>query len=276
MAQTAKQRAAAERARAQREIAAREKAKRKQRFYAIAASILALALVVPLVMTALIGNHSAPAPADPAQASPVPADPATPAATQPESNQSGPIAMATEAPNPTLAEGRTWTATLDTTGGEIVLELYGAEAPQAVASFIGLAREGFFNGTLCHRLTTAGIYVLQCGDPTATGGGGPNFRFGPIENAPYDNFYPAGTLAMARQGSFGVGAEAAGTSMGSQFFLVYEDSTIGSDEAGGYTVFGRIVSGLDIVQAVAEAGVAGGGPDGRPAVDFTIEGVTVQ
>jgi len=161
------------------------------------------------------------------------------------------------------------TAVLTTTVGDITIELYGNEAPIAVENFVNLANDGFFDDTTCHRLTTAGIFVLQCGDPEGTGMGGPENRFGPVENAPADNNYPAGTLAMAR-----VGGDA--YSMGSQFFLVYEDSFIPSDAAGGYTVFGRITSGLDLVRAVADAGVVGGASDGRPVTDVTIEGVSVQ
>jgi peptidyl-prolyl cis-trans isomerase B (cyclophilin B) len=180
-----------------------------------------------------------------------------------------PAAAPTTAPDPSVAEGRTWTSTLTTSAGDITVELDGAAAPQAVASFVTLAQAGFFDATACHRLTTAGIFVLQCGDPTGTGGGGPGFTFGPIENAPANDFYPAGTIAMARRGNDGA-------SMGSQFFLVYQDSTIPSDAAGGYTVLGRITSGLDVVQAVADAGVAGGASDGAPATPVTIEGVEVQ
>lgn len=172
-------------------------------------------------------------------------------------------------PDASLAEGRTWTGTISTSQGEIGVELDGAAAPQAVASFVTLAQEGYFDGTGCHRLTTSGIYVLQCGDPTGTGTGSPGYAFGPIENAPADDAYPAGTIAMARQGGDG-------ESMGSQFFLVYEDSTIPADDAGGYTVFGRITSGLDVVQAVADAGVSGGATDGAPATPVTIEGVETQ
>src|SRR5690606_22140275 len=133
-----------------------------------------------------------------------------------------------ELPDPALAEGRTWQVGLTTTAGGLSLELDGAAAPQAVASFVTLAEDGFFDGTTCHRLVTSGIFVLQCGDPTGTGTGGPGYAYGPIENAPADDVYPAGTVAMARM-------ENDGSSMGSQFFLVYEDSTIPSDAAGGYT-----------------------------------------
>ena len=170
-------------------------------------------------------------------------------------------------PDPAIAEGRAWTARLSTTLGDIVLELNGAEAPQAVASFIALARDEFFDDTTCHRLTTQGIFVLQCGDPLGNGKGGPDYRFGPIENAPADDFYPAGTLAMAR-----VGNDA--SSMGSQFFLVYEDSTIPSDPVGGYTVFGRVLDGMDVLEEVAAAGVVQGTE--QPVTAVTIQSVEVE
>ncbi len=170
-------------------------------------------------------------------------------------------------PDPAGAEGRTWQVTLETSCGPIGLELDGAAAPQAVASFLELSRTGFYDASPCHRLTTEGIFVLQCGDPTATGQGGPGYSYGPVENAPADDVYPAGTLAMAR-----VGDDA--ESMGSQFFLVYEDSTIPSDSAGGYTIFGQITSGLEVVQQVADGGT---GEDGTaPARSISIEGVTIQ
>ncbi|GAB2679012.1 peptidylprolyl isomerase [Thalassiella azotivora] len=170
-------------------------------------------------------------------------------------------------PDPALAEDRTWTSTLSTSEGDITLELFGDLAPQSVASFVHLAREDFFAGTSCHRLTTEGIFVLQCGDPTGTGTGGPGYEWGPVENAPADDLYPAGTLAMARQGN-------RADSQGSQFFIVYEDSTIPSDSAGGYSVFGRVTGGLDIVQRIAAGGLADDGV--APRLPISIEGVTVQ
>jgi peptidyl-prolyl cis-trans isomerase B (cyclophilin B) len=178
---------------------------------------------------------------------------------------------AAEAPAPELSEFRTWTGEL-TLNEEITLdiELDGLAAPQAVASFVSLAQLDFFSGLTCHRLTTTGIFVLQCGDPAGDGSGGPDYRFGPIENAPADNVYPTGTLAMARQGGDGA-------SMGSQFFIVYEESTIPADAAGGYTVLGRITGGLDDLQSrIVEAGAEGGSPDGAPAVPTTITSITIQ
>ena len=177
-------------------------------------------------------------------------------------------------PDASLAGARTWTGTLTLNSGAVGIELDGAAAPQAVANFVTLAKDGYFNGTVCHRLAL-GIHVLQCGDPTATGEsgsggtGGPGYTWGPIENAPADGVYKAGTIAMARQSNNG-------SSMGSQFFLVYQDTTIPSDTAGGYTIFGHITSGLGVVQAIADAGVMGGAANDAPASRVTIEGVETQ
>lgn len=162
------------------------------------------------------------------------------------------------APAANTSMGKKWTWTLETTCGPIMIELDGAKAPQAVASAVFLAQQGFYSSTPCHRLTTEGIYVLQCGDPTGKGTGGPGYSYGPVENAPKNDLYPAGTVAMARQGGNG-------SSMGSQFFLVYKDSTIPSDAAGGYTVLGKITGGLGTLEKVAAGGVVGGQPDGAPA-----------
>lgn len=173
------------------------------------------------------------------------------------------------APDPSLSEDRTWTATLTTNQGDIVIEIDGEAAPQATSSFVALAGDSFYHQSECHRLTTSGIYVLQCGAPATVGVDGPNYRFGPIENAPEDDFYPAGTVAMARVAN---DAE----SMGSQFFIVYEDSTIPSDTAGGYTVFGQVTQGLSIVEGVASAGTITGEPDGPPAQSVIVNEVSVE
>jgi len=174
-----------------------------------------------------------------------PADDACPPGVEPVAD---PVQLDTVPPP---ASG-TWTVSMSTTCGDVVLELDADAAPVGVGSFVGLAQAGFYDATPCHRLTTQGIFVLQCGDPTGTGTGGPGYAYGPVENAPADDVYPAGTVAMARVGGDG-------ESMGSQFFLVYEESTIPSDAAGGYTVLGQITEGLQIVQLVAEGGLAGDG-----------------
>ena len=201
----------------------------------------------------------------------------TSAATPPPSSTGSPSASPSSTrilPDPSVAGARTWTGTLTLNSGAVGIELDGAAAPQAVANFVTLAKDGYFNGTVCHRLAL-GIHVLQCGDPTATGEsgsggtGGPGYAWGPIENAPADGVYKVGTIAMARQSNNG-------SSMGSQFFLVYQDTTIPSDTAGGYTIFGHITSGLGVVQAIADAGVMGGAANDAPASRVTIEGVETQ
>lgn len=161
------------------------------------------------------------------------------------------------APDPATAQNRQWTGTLDFNGSELGVTVFGDKAPKAAASFLHLAETDFFVDTKCHRLTTGGFDILQCGDPTGTGSGGPGYEFGPVENAPTDNVYERGTLAMARTSD--------PNSNGSQFFIVYGDTTIPSGAGGGYTVFGEITSGLDAVEKVADQGTANGQQDGPPA-----------
>lgn len=155
------------------------------------------------------------------------------------------------------------TLTLDTNCGEIVIAL-DANAQETVESEAFLADSGFYNNTSCHRLTTEGIFVLQCGDPAGDGSGGPGYSV-PDENLPADGEanYPAGTIAMANAGP--------GTS-GSQFFIVYADTTL----PAGYSIWGNVVSGLDIVQEVASAGVTDGLADGPPVQPVFINTATVS
>jgi peptidyl-prolyl cis-trans isomerase B (cyclophilin B) len=154
--------------------------------------------------------------------------------------------------------------TLVTNCGNIVITTVGAKAPFAMTSIAALAKGGYYDNSLCHRLTTQGLFVLQCGDPTATGRGGPQFTF-PDENLPANtaNNYPAGTVAMANSGP---------NTNGSQFFLVYANTTL----EPSYTIWGTITSGLDIVKAIAKAGAAGGAPDGKPAKTIAIQKVLVN
>jgi len=174
-------------------------------------------------------------------------------------------------PEPALSEFRTWTGAMTINDGlELLYELDGLAAPQAVASFVTLVQDGFYDGLSCHRLTTEGIFVLQCGDPNGDGTGGPDWRFGPIENPPLDDVYAEGVIAMARTGGDG-------SSMGSQFFIVYDESMIPSDAAGGYTIMGRVTSGLEqLVEEVVAQGVLDSSTDGPPAVPTTITGITIE
>ncbi len=173
----------------------------------------------------------------------------------------GTAAKEVEAPPATAAETGEVAATIETTAGDVAVTLDADAAPCTVNSFLSLAEQDYFTDSPCHRLTTAGIFVLQCGDPTGTGAGGPGYSF-PDELTGSETYGP-GTLAMANAGA---------DTNGSQFFMVYDDSPLDPD----YTVFGTISEeGLAVVQQVADAGAAGGAPDGAPAEPVAITGVTV-
>ncbi|MFN8196176.1 MAG: peptidylprolyl isomerase [Nocardioidaceae bacterium] len=151
-------------------------------------------------------------------------------------------------------------ATIATSAGDIGVQLDAGATPCTVNSFLSLADQGYFDDTRCHRLTTQGIFVLQCGDPTGTGAGGPGYSF--KDELSGKETYGAGTLAMANAGP---------DTNGSQFFIVYDDSQL----PPAYTVFGRIDDqGLEVVRGVASAGTDNGSGDGAPATPVTIESVT--
>lgn len=197
--------------------------------------------------------------------------PASPAARQAGSCQAPPATPTTaksfaKAPSASGAKGKTFTATIETNCGDIVLELDGAKAPQTVASFVHLAKENYWKNSPCHRLTAGGsLSVLQCGDPTGKGDGDPGYGYG-IENAPKDGSYPKGTVAMARTQD--------PKSNGGQFFLVYADSTI-PPESGGYSIFAKVVRGSAVLKQVTTAGVEGDGQDGAPQQPISILSVNV-
>ena len=156
------------------------------------------------------------------------------------------------------------TFTFTTNCGEIVIQANGKSAPITVTALAALANGGFYNKTFCHRLVTDEIYVLQCGDPTGTGKGGPNFTYR-AENLPQavEANYPAGTVAMANNGA---------NTNGSQFFIVYEDTSMDPN----YTIWGRVTKGLEIVKAIAKEGVVDGTSEGLPKQMIAIERVRVR
>ncbi|MFG1795270.1 peptidylprolyl isomerase [Nocardia sp. NPDC049149] len=151
-----------------------------------------------------------------------------------------------------------YTATLETNCGAVAIAL-DSKAPETVNSFVFLSEKHYFDLTKCHRVTTQGIFVLQCGDPTATGTGGPGYQI-PDENLAGAT-YPAGTVAMANAGP---------NTNGSQFFLVYKDSPL----PPSYTPFGKVTAGQDVLDSIGNAGVQGGGSDGAPAADVVLNSVT--
>jgi peptidyl-prolyl cis-trans isomerase B (cyclophilin B) len=202
--------------------------------------------------------------------------PAIPLATVPKgAPKTAPTTHCTYAPNPPAARNvgkpparphssAKSQATIVTNQGTVVVDLLNSRAPCTVNSFVFLAKKGYFNNTPCPRLVNSGIYVLQCGDPTGTGSGGPGYKFANENTA--GATYPSGTLAMANAGP--------GTN-GSQFFIVY------AGEGGlqpNYTPFGVVVKGLDIVRKVAEAGNDNSNPagGGKPLKKVTIERVKIS
>lgn len=187
------------------------------------------------------------------------------------SSSSTPGAPTNFLPDKSAAEDRVWSGELVINGIPLGVELDGKAAPQAVASTIYLANKGFYDGVNCHRLTTQALYVLQCGDPNGDGTGGPGFYYGPVENDPADEVYPAGTIAMARQGG-------EPNSNGSQFFIVYKETRLPAEPGiGGYSVIGRITSGLpDLEAAVIAGGVAGDATDGAPNIEAIIGSFKLQ
>jgi peptidyl-prolyl cis-trans isomerase B (cyclophilin B) len=170
-------------------------------------------------------------------------------------------------PATTIDTSAKYTMTLSTTCGDIGIALKTSAAPHTVNSFDFLASKGYFDHTKCHRLTTNGIYVLQCGDPTGTGSGGPGYTI-PDENLKDTSLkggvYPAGTVAMANTGQKHTG--------GSQFFLVYQDSQL----PPSYTPFGTVdAAGMKILKKIAAAGENTGQGDGAPNATVVINKATV-
>jgi peptidyl-prolyl cis-trans isomerase B (cyclophilin B) len=163
----------------------------------------------------------------------------------------------------TIDKSATYTMELATTCGDIDIALKTSAAPRTVNSFDFLAGKGYFDHTKCHRLTTEGIYVLQCGDPTGSGSGGPGYTI-PDENLKdkslKSNIYPAGTVAMANTGQPNSG--------GSQFFLVYQDSQL----PPSYTPFGTVSeSGMKVLKKIAAAGAQAADPTtGNTAPNATV------
>jgi len=174
------------------------------------------------------------------------------------------------APGADLAEGRTWTGELvfnDTVTLGIALD--GAAAPQAVSGWVADVQDDYYLGKSCHRLANGATFsFLQCGSLDGTGAPDPDFSYGPVENAPADGIYPAGTIAMARSDS--------AYSNGSQFFITYKDTPLDTS-TGGYTVFGHVTRGLDeFISTIADKGTADGSADGPPKVATSITKVTVK
>jgi peptidyl-prolyl cis-trans isomerase B (cyclophilin B) len=177
---------------------------------------------------------------------------------------SGTAARKVSLPPATPDYKASYRATIKTNLGSIVIDLLNSKATCTVNSFISLAAQKFFNSTPCFRLSTSNaVYVLQCGDPSGTGRGGPGYAFNDENLA--GATYQTNTVAMANAGA---------STNGSEFFLVYKSSVL----QPSYTPFGTIVSGLNIIQKVAKGGTdnANGAGDGHPKDKVNIESVTIS
>jgi peptidyl-prolyl cis-trans isomerase B (cyclophilin B) len=233
-------------------------ARRRRQVQAGLGAALAVVVVVAgvaFLVTQLGGDESKTTPAA-AGNSATPGGCAYPKSAQPASKDVGVPTVAD------VPDAGTQTVTMKTNVGTITVALDLTNAPCTAHSFAHLAAQRYFDGTSCHRLLDKDqTYVLQCGDPTGSGTGGPGYDFA-NENLPTgaDNPYPAGTVAMANSGP---------DTNGSQFFIVYRDSTFRPD----YSVFGTVTSGLDVVATAAAKGVRPG--TDQPKEKVTFSSVTV-
>jgi peptidyl-prolyl cis-trans isomerase B (cyclophilin B) len=295
---TNEQRRATAKRKLERQLERRAENERKRRLYTIIGSVAAAIVVIAAVVVTIVltnrdsGTQTASAsPSTSTQASSPLDAPATPQAGQlppfkapaglGENCQYPQSSEPASKPNKPPRTGKVPTdpamvsASMATDQGNIGLQLDNGKSPCTVNSFASLAQQGFFNGTPCHRLTTGeGLAVLQCGDPTGKGSGGPGYEF--ANEYPTDQYqpddpklqdpvvYPRGTLAMANAGP---------NTNGSQFFLVYKDSQLPPN----YTVFGTIdKTGLETLDKIAAAGTMDGGPDGPPKTNVNIKSIQLD
>jgi peptidyl-prolyl cis-trans isomerase B (cyclophilin B) len=278
-------RQARERYRRQQELRAARQRQLRRRGLIGLSTVLAAALIASLLLTLLLGGnskHPAASPTKSASATPSASTVAEPAHHCTYAKAT-PAARTVSVPPSAPDYTSSYQATINTNLGKIVLNLLNSKATCTVNSFVHLAQAGYFNNTQCHRLLTTGIYVLQCGDPYATattkltcsstskiGTGTPGYDFA-SENLTGAK-YPAATVAMANEGS--------ASTNGSQFFIVYQDSTSGL--GASYTPFATVSSGLNIVQNVAKKGyscqyiVSGQAEGGAPKNKVIIDSVTIK
>ncbi|MCH9669197.1 MAG: peptidylprolyl isomerase [Actinomycetia bacterium] len=296
---TNEQRRATAKRKLERQLERRADSERKRRLYTIIGSAVAAVVVIGAVVATIFITNRDPGGLEASATSPMTTPPEASPLDAPATAQSGALppfqapeglgsdcqypASPEEAskPNEPPRSGKVPTepaqisASMATNQGNIGLQLDNGKSPCTVNSFASLAQQGFFNDTPCHRLTTSeALAVLQCGDPTGLGTGGPGYQF--VNEYPTDQYppndpklmepviYPRGTLAMANAGP--------GTN-GSQFFLVFQDSQLPPN----YTVFGTIdETGLATLDKIAAEGTVDGGPDGAPKLDVNVQSIALD
>jgi cyclophilin family peptidyl-prolyl cis-trans isomerase len=150
---------------------------------------------------------------------------------------------------------RKYSATIVTSAGQMTAELFASEAPRTVNNFVFLARDGYYDGVIFHRVISG--FMVQGGDPTGTGRGGPGYRF---DDEPVSRGYERGILAMANAGP---------NTNGSQFFVMHADYSLPPN----YTIFGKLTSGLDVLDQIAGAPT---GAQDRPDQPVTINAVEIS
>jgi cyclophilin family peptidyl-prolyl cis-trans isomerase len=158
-------------------------------------------------------------------------------------------------PEMQIDPAKKYTAEIETSAGKLSAELFVDDAPKTVNNFVALARDGFYDGVIFHRVIKG--FMIQGGDPTGTGRGGPGYKF---DDEPVKRPYSRGTLAMANAGP---------NTNGSQFFIMHADYGL----PPSYTIFGKLTSGEDVVDKIATAPV---GAQDRPQDPVRIERITIN
>jgi peptidylprolyl isomerase len=195
------------------------------------------------------------APAKPADAKPADAKPAAAAPKAAGKQWPAPPAM-------TIDSNKSYTGTLKTSLGDMKFELYAKDAPNTVNNFVFLAKEGFYEGVIFHRIING--FMVQTGDPTGTGGGGPGYRFNDELNGPQT--YTKGTLAMANAGP---------NTQGSQFFICHGPQAETLPKR--YTIFGKVTDGIDVLDKIAGVPVqrSPSGENSKPTNPPSIVGIQI-
>jgi peptidyl-prolyl cis-trans isomerase B (cyclophilin B) len=273
---TNKQRREAARRHLERQLERRAEREAARKRFALIASVAGTIVIIGLVVGLVIGLGGSDKPGKKSAAgkSGTPTTSTSPSSTASGSaataafgdctfTKSGTAAKKVKAP----ADGKvstkgTVTVDVATNRGSLTFSLDRSKAPCTVDSFVSLVKQKYFNSTPCHRLTTSGIYVLQCGDPTGTGSGGPGYSF--ADELTGAEKYTRGVIAMANSGA---------NTNGSQFFVVYKKSQL----SASYTVFGTVTKGLNVVDKVAAAGSdnSNGTGDGKPKLPVEINSMTI-
>lgn len=179
-----------------------------------------------------------------------------------DSTSVNPTTQPQEVPKPPAMEidqEKTYTATMQTTAGRIVISLNAKETPKTVNNFVHLAKTGFYNNTPFHRVIKG--FMIQGGDPRGNGTGGPGYAF---DDEPFTGDYSRGTIAMANSGP---------DTNGSQFFIMHADYDLPHD----YVIFGKVMEGMDAVDAIATAPtVQDGRENSKPATPITIQSIVIN